>query len=318
MRSEKRAQRKYCGKCGNHLWDPCINCGESNSAEEEFCGGCGTNLKAALSKIAERIDKDIAQARFLMKEYRYADAISLLKPITTAKHSRLAPLAGRANDLFEQCLDRQQELTPRIRKIEEEIKQYIASGDIDQAARKADEIPEALRSQDLCDLIKKSQDNQAEITELNKAVAQLKDGSLTVELVAKIERLLVLQPDHDEARTSPGHKPRRDAEVETISIAGDYEKAIGFWIKCRRFFTTTNFAVFASKLATWPIWLGTCTTRRWPIPYCNGLTDCFALWHRTIKQSPRLAALWNAALPNINKSKPWDLFPGPPRRNARR
>ena len=74
------------------LWDPCINCGESNSAEEEFCGGCGTNLKAALSKMAERIDKDIAQARFLMKEYRYAEAISLLKPITTAKHSRLTPL----------------------------------------------------------------------------------------------------------------------------------------------------------------------------------------------------------------------------------
>ena len=47
---------------------------------------------------------------------------------------------------------------PRIRKIEEEIKQFIASGDIDQAARKADEIPEALRSQELCDLIKESQD----------------------------------------------------------------------------------------------------------------------------------------------------------------
>ena len=49
--AKNSAQRKYCGKCGNHLWDPCINCGESNSAEEEFCGSCGTNLKAALSKI---------------------------------------------------------------------------------------------------------------------------------------------------------------------------------------------------------------------------------------------------------------------------
>ena len=104
------AQRKYCGKCGNHLWDPCINCGESNSAEEEFCGGCGTNLKTALGMMADRIDKDIAQARFLMKEFRYAEAISLLKPITAVKHSRLAPLASRANDLFEQCLDRQQEV----------------------------------------------------------------------------------------------------------------------------------------------------------------------------------------------------------------
>ena len=132
--AKNSAQRQYCGKCGNHLWEPCINCGQSNSAEEEFCGSCGTDLKAALGKIAERIDKDVAQARFLIKECRYAEALGLLKPITGMKHSRLAPAAGRASDLYEQCLNSQQELTPRIRKIEDQIRQLIASGDTAQAA----------------------------------------------------------------------------------------------------------------------------------------------------------------------------------------
>ncbi|MGA2062768.1 MAG: pilus assembly protein PilM [Thermoguttaceae bacterium] len=243
------AQRRYCGKCGNHLWDPCINCGESNSAEEEFCGGCGTNLKAALSKIAERNDKDVAQARFLMKEHRYGEAISLLKPITAAKHSRLAPLARRANDLFEQCLDRQQEMTPRIRKIEEEIKQYILAGDIEQAARKADEIPEAFRSQDLCDLIKESQGNQAEITELSKAVTQLKDGSLTVDLVEKVERLLTLQPDHDEARKQ-AQAINRGAmrKSKRLALNGDYEKALRILIQVPKVFQDDEFRGFREQI----------------------------------------------------------------------
>jgi Tfp pilus assembly PilM family ATPase len=243
------AQRKYCGKCGNHLLDPCINCGESNSAEEEFCGGCGTNLKAALSKMADRIDKDIAQARFLMKEYRYAEAIGLLKPITAMKHSRLAPVASRANDLFEQCLDLQQELTPQIRKIEEEIKQFIASGDIDQAARKADDIPEAFRSQDLCDLIKESQGNQAEITELNKAVTQLKDGSLTVDLVEKVERLLTLQPDHDEAQKQ-AQAINRGAmrKSKRLVLNGDYEKALGILDQVSKVFQDNEFRGFREQI----------------------------------------------------------------------
>ena len=228
MRSEKQRQRRYCGKCGNHLWDPCINCGESNSAEEEFCGGCGTNLKAALGKIAERIDKDVAQARFLMKEHRYGDAISLLKPITTAKHSRLAPLASRANDLFEQCLDRQQELTPRIRKIEEEIKQYLTSGDIDQAARKADEIPEALRSQDLCDLIKESPDQPGRDNGIEQGGSSTEGWIAYGRSGGESRAFVELQPDHDEARKQAqaiNHGAMRKSK--RLALNGDYEQSIG-------------------------------------------------------------------------------------------
>lgn len=243
-------QRKYCGKCGNHLWDPCINCGESNSAEEEFCGSCGTNLKAALGKMADRIDKDIAQARFLMTEYLYAEAISLLKPITAIKHSRLARAASRASNLFEQCLNRRQELTPRIRKIEEDIKQFIACGDLDQAARKADEIPEALRSRDLCRLIKESQCNRAEITELNKALNQLKDGSLTVDLVDKVERLLTLQPGNDDARKQ-AQAINRGAmrKSKRIATAGDYEKALGLLDQVPKAFLDDEFRNFRDQIS---------------------------------------------------------------------
>ena len=104
----------------------------------------------------------------------------------------------------------------------------IASGDVDRAARKADDIPEAFRSQDLCDLIKISQGNQAELTELNKAVAQLKDGSLTVDLVDKVERLLTLQPDHDEARKQ-AQAINRGAmrKSKRLLLNGDYDKALG-------------------------------------------------------------------------------------------
>jgi Tfp pilus assembly PilM family ATPase len=247
--AKNSAQRKYCGKCGKHLWDLCINCGESNSVEEEFCGSCGTNLIDALNKTAERFDKDIAQSRFLIKECLFAEALDLLKPITAMKHSRLATVASRANDLFTLCIDRQRKLMPRIRIIEEEIKQLIASGNIDEGISKIDEIPEALRSQELCDLIRYSQDNQAEITELDKAVTQLKDGSLTVDLVGKVERLLALKPDHEEGlKQAMAINRGAMRKAKRLALNGDYDKALGILDQVPKVFHDDEFRDFRGQV----------------------------------------------------------------------
>jgi len=248
--AKNRAPRQYCGKCGNQLWEPCVSCGQSNAAEEEFCGGCGTDLKAELARIADRIDKDVAQARLLISEYRYADALGLLKAITGAKHTRLAPATARAKGLYEQCLDHQRELMPRIRKLEEEIREHVASGEIDKAAVKADQIPEAHRSQELCDLIKQSLGQQAEIAELEQTIAQLKDGSLTQELVTKIARLLILEPDHAEARRQAVLINRGAMrKAKRIAAAGDFEKSLAILDQVPRTFRDEEFGSFRGQIA---------------------------------------------------------------------
>jgi Tfp pilus assembly PilM family ATPase len=244
------AHKKFCGKCGNHLWDPCINCGESNSAEEEFCGSCGTNLKDALNMIAERIDKDIAQARLLMKEYRYAEAINLLKPITTSKHSRLTPFARRASELFEQCMDLQREWMSRIHKIKEKIERFISAGNIEQAVLRIKDIPEVFRSPELCNVLEHSQKQQAEIAVLGRTIAQLSERSLTVELVDKVERLLLLQPDNEEGlKQALAINRGAMRKSKRLALNGEYEKALGILDQVPQVFHDDEFRGFREQIS---------------------------------------------------------------------
>jgi Tfp pilus assembly PilM family ATPase len=246
--AENPAHKKFCGKCGNHLWDPCINCGESNSADEEYCGNCGTNLKDALSSVAERIDKDIAQARLLMKEYRYAEAISLLKPITTSKYTCLTPCARRASDLFEQCMDIQREWTSRIRKMEGEIKQFISAGDIERAVLRIKDMPEIFRSLELCDLLQNLQRQQSEMAALSKAIAFLSEQSLTMELVDKVERLLLLQPDNEKALKQASAINRGAMrKSKRLVLNGDFEKALGILDQVPMVFRDDEFRGFREQ-----------------------------------------------------------------------
>ena len=110
-------------------------------------------------------------------------------------------------------------------------------------------FPKHIRPQELCDLIKESQKHQAEITALSQAVAQLKNGSLTVDLVKKLERLLTLQPDHDEAiQQAQAIKRGAIRKSKRLSIVGDYEKAINILDQVPKVFQDDEFRDFAEQI----------------------------------------------------------------------
>ena len=41
---ENRAERRFCGSCGEALEHACRSCGFPNGPVDRFCGGCGARL----------------------------------------------------------------------------------------------------------------------------------------------------------------------------------------------------------------------------------------------------------------------------------
>jgi class 3 adenylate cyclase len=58
--TENRADRRFCGQCGNPLSVSCPSCGAANEPSDRFCGACGSTLgdapaaRAAVAVAAER------------------------------------------------------------------------------------------------------------------------------------------------------------------------------------------------------------------------------------------------------------------------
>jgi Tfp pilus assembly PilM family ATPase len=245
------AQRKYCSKCGNHLWDPCINCGETNPAQGEFCGNCGANLKEALEIKKSDLKRDISRARKLLDKCLFLNAISLLKPITAVTHSRLKPAVKRAKDLIAQCQDVQMEWMPRIHKIEAEIQQLVSADKIDQAIQRANEIPEALRSQETRSLLENTLSLQAEISSLSKDIAQIGEKTLTLDLVRKVERLLALKSDHPEGLKQAQAIIRGAIrKAKRLANVGDYGKSLDIVELVPKIFYNDEFSDFREQISS--------------------------------------------------------------------
>lgn len=194
-------QRKFCAKCGAPLWEACFQCGEICPVGENYCGACGANLGDAAAEQLERVQDAFRAVASLREECRYNEAIALLAPVTKNKHPRLLTYAGRASQLLSQLVAERDRRRIAAAESAHRAKSLFEANDYDQAARLLDEIPQAFRSEEIDNLASQIAARRQEIAELTEA---LRDGVRTKRLsglLPKIERLLVLKPDHPYAGT---------------------------------------------------------------------------------------------------------------------
>lgn len=224
--TKNNGKRKFCGKCGKHLWEPCLRCSEPNPAHEEFCGNCGVHLPTVLQQTAVTFESHLETAGDLYKNFRFQEAIHLLKPVAAAVHSRLAPAADRAKSLLHQSVQAQTGWLTKGHQLEETIPGLVADGNIELALKQIREIPHALRSPALCKTLEDLENRRAEIMEIQRSLALQGKQPLTSELMEKVTRLLTLQPNHPEA-TKLSLALKRAAMRKAIACvqAGEHEKA---------------------------------------------------------------------------------------------
>ncbi len=193
-------QRKFCSQCGALLWEPCLQCGELSAASGTYCGSCGANLADALAAQLERIDADLRAAAEAASSCRFDDAAERLRPIAQNEHPRLAERASRARHLLQQLgVQRSQRKIAAEQARQEALARFHAY-DYDAAARLLDQTPPAFRTGEIEELRTQIAARREEIgcceQNLRAAIAEKQPALLP----PIIDRLLVLKPDHSDAR----------------------------------------------------------------------------------------------------------------------
>ena len=232
--------RAFCGGCGSSLAEPCIACGASIGADDKHCGLCGVNVHLATEQRINQLKAKLADAQQHRKTGRPADALLLLEEIAAVEHPRLAEFKHQAQPLVEQLKAEisgfQQQSGAKLRLAQ----LHFDRSDYDQAALVIEEVPEAFRTPEMKDLLAQTHARQLEVISLLAEIRQRVAAKQLDGLLAKVERLLELKPDHPQAqslleRLRPLEQKRLEQQRDQLCKAAlqqieqhDYERAVHF------------------------------------------------------------------------------------------
>lgn len=195
------ATRKFCVQCGTNLWEPCFECGTLCSAGEKYCGACGANLNASSVEHTKRITLAFQDIEQLQAVSRFEDAIALLSPIAKNDHPRLAEYAAKAGQMIRQL---NAQLARRQIVAEESLQraeQCYAAFDYEAAQRVLGDVPRSLLTEPMQNLLQQCAARQEEVETLTRELHEAVQAKRLLDCLPRIERLLAIKPDHDDAKT---------------------------------------------------------------------------------------------------------------------
>ncbi len=123
------SQAKFCGGCGQPLWETCSKCEATVRIGIKFCGGCGEDLQQRFSQRLQQAEDALRRARQLAEAFEYADALAL-----TNRHRQPADFR------FQSVADKCQQLAGQIERARDAWQ--AKSAKVLDAARRAFEAEE--------------------------------------------------------------------------------------------------------------------------------------------------------------------------------
>jgi len=214
--------KRFCGHCGNQLWEPCLDCNNKNAVDERYCGNCGVDLdslvRAAQREISETIenaDRQAAQGRFL-------DAIATLEKLAIADHSRLADLAQQVTDQLTRFPEQRQQAIDDSSKAADQVKQLMAARQYHKAHQILTNIPKAFYDQPTRDLFEQLESIVAESVGLRATIKKALATQNYDDLLPHVQRLAHLNPDDEpieKLRAQLQHRQSKKEEQDAQRLA---------------------------------------------------------------------------------------------------
>jgi hypothetical protein len=220
------SDRRFCGACGEALWEKCPRCGAECPADERFCGVCGSDVIQSLEELRRDCEARFDSAHDLAKSHQYSEAIVTLRAVAMVSDPRLKPFAARAVTELE-SLDRLSTLAlAQAQQSFHEAQDFLAANAYEQAQQALEQIPEPLRNAEQKDFLANVMAIQQELRELIGDIRAAIEEKRIGDLLPKVERLLMLKPAHAQGQKLAGQlRDRAVAAAKEKYKAHNYEKA---------------------------------------------------------------------------------------------
>lgn len=189
-------ESKFCPHCGTRMQEVCFACGALSAAGAKFCGDCGADLVNGLETQVTLFEEKLAEARQLLDESGYGKIVELLLPLTGAKHPILARYATEARELIARSRTIKSEKEEEARLAFEQAEAARKQCDYHRALTILEEVESQFRTEAIEESLGQLGSVVEEIDRLSVEITDRgarKDGK---RLLAKVERLLELQPEH--------------------------------------------------------------------------------------------------------------------------
>ncbi len=198
-KNRNSAAQKYCTKCGQLLWEPCVVCETLGPVGQVYCGSCGSHLDTARHNKVGQFEKKLAEAERLRGESCFREAADILKEIAAAPFSCAAKEIQRAKQLLKVCDEQHHTVAEIAETLAARAEEHLQKAEFRQAADLLRRIPKAVRGEAASSLLQMSQENAAEIDRLCGEIETAMNSRLTADAPRKVNRLLELQPAHEKA-----------------------------------------------------------------------------------------------------------------------
>ena len=245
------AVRKFCAQCGSPLWEPCFRCGTLCGKGERFCGACGVNLASAMEEEARQYESALQQAAQLAAEFRYDEALAILRVVARNKLAPLADFAQQAEQRRRQIVAERDRRQAWAQTVLEQAERHAAGHQYEAAARLLGQVPEPLRTDPIRTLLSQMRRRADESSALERELRDPPQTPNLAEWMAKLGRFLALQPDHARAREFAGRLLGRLVQSARNKLAAfQYEAA---WRTLRQvpdsFLISAEIEAFRQELA---------------------------------------------------------------------
>ncbi len=194
-------ERKFCSQCGQSLWCACEKCGELYAMGESFCGSCGVNLATILDDKVAAFESQLQRAEELRAAFEYPEAIALLQSLTRETDGRLASYVARVRTRLTDVQREMATATARAEAALHEAKQLTKSNAFEGIIGVLSEIPEPLRTDEMQALLRVADSRRKDILSLSGDIRAALESGQVLALMPKLDRLLQLIPDHEQAKT---------------------------------------------------------------------------------------------------------------------
>lgn len=192
--------RRFCGGCGQSLWERCPQCQAECAADERFCGSCGSDIHAQLGARCDQHQQALDEALALAAAHQYDSALLALATVAEITDPRFETLALRAKGEIARLLQVQKEQTAAAAKALTDGKELFAAYAYEQTQAVLEQVPAPLRSDELVHLLGRARACRSEVLALSGEIRQAVEGKRFGELLPKLDRLLGLKPNHAQAK----------------------------------------------------------------------------------------------------------------------